>query len=122
MIINDLTGFRNIRGVNKRDLRRMRDYLLGAVHSWCRDRHGEWFAARDLLGGANYYWQKTPLELLYELYLEKSAGDKDYSKRQAGIAAGHILKRVLAEDKKRKYETRLAFTREYRWVEEEVLE
>lgn len=122
MIINDLTGFRFVRGIDESELQRMRDYLLGAVHSWCRDRHGEWFAARDLLGGANYYWRGTPLQRLYDFYLEISAGDEDYSKRQAGIAAGHLLKRVLAEDEKRKYETRLAFTREYRWVEEEILE
>lgn len=57
----------------------MCDYLLGAVHVWCRDRyrHGEWFAVRDLLGGPNYYWQGTPLMRLYDYYMERSEADDE---------------------------------------------
>ena len=94
----------------------------GDVQAWCRDRHGEWFAARDLLGGANYYyWQGTPLLRLYEYYLEQSDGDVEYAVRQAGRAAGHLLKCFLIEDPKRTYENRQGYTREYRWVGEERL-
>ena len=115
------TSYRNVHGFTPREIERMLDYLLGAVQVWCRDRHGEWFAARDLLGGANYYWQGTPLMRLYEYYMEQSDEDEAYSVRQAGRAAGHLLKRVLIEDTKRIYETRQGFTREYRWVGEEML-
>lgn len=115
------TSYRNVHGFSPREIERMLDYLLGAVQVWCRDRHGEWFAARDLLGGANYYWQGTPLMRLYEYYMEQSDVDDVYSVRQAGRAAGHLLKRVLIEDTKRIYETRQGFTREYRWVGEEML-
>lgn len=120
MIIGETT-YQNVHGFTDAELQRMRDYLLGAVQAWCRDRHGEWFAARDLLGGANYYWQGTPLIRLYDYYMEQSDQDDEYSVRQAGRAAGHILKRVLNEDTKRIYETRTAYTRQYRWVGNERL-
>lgn len=120
MLIDDFT-YRYVHGFSEREIQRMLDYLQGAVQVWCRDRHGEWFAARDLLGGANYYWQGTPLIRLYEYYMEQSDEDDDYSVRQAGRAAGHLLKRVLVEDTKRRYETRQGYTREYRWVGEEML-
>ena len=120
MIIND-SSYKNVGGFTDDDTREMRAFLLGAVHVWCRDRHGEWFAARDLLGGANFFWQGTPLISLYDHYLEESDGDGDYAVQQAGRAAGHLLKRVLIDDTKRRYETRQGYTREYRWVGEELL-
>lgn len=120
MITADPT-YRNVHGFTEHEIERMLDYLQGTVQVWCRDRHGEWFAARDLLGGANYYWQGTPLMLLYEYYLDLSDGDSDYAVTQAGRAAGNLLKRVLIEDAKRTYETRQGYTREYRWVGAEML-
>lgn len=52
MLIGD-KNYRETWGFEEPEKQRMRDYLLGAVQAWCRDRHGEWFAARDLLGGAD---------------------------------------------------------------------
>lgn len=118
MIVED-SSYKNVRGFTEEELQRMRDYLLGAVQAWCRDRHGKWFAARDLLGGANYFWQGTPLMALYNYYMGQSAHDEDYSVKQAGRAAGHLLKRVLVEDSKRTYETYRGYTRLYRWGGEE---
>ena len=120
MIIGD-NNYREVWCAEEPEKQRMRDYLLGAVQAWCRDRHGEWFAARDLLGGANYYWQGTPLMPLYDYYLEYSDGDDESAVREAGRAAGNLLKRVLIEDEKRTYETRQGYTREYRWVGPERL-
>lgn len=68
MIIEETT-YMNIHGFEENELQRMRDYLLGAVQAWCRDRHGEWFAARVLLGGANFFWQGTPLIRLFDFYM-----------------------------------------------------
>jgi len=109
-----------VHGLEENDLKLMRAYLLGAVQVWCRDRKGEWFAARDLLGGPNFYWQGTPLIELFKYY--KQFGEDDYAITQAGRAAGRLLKRVLIEDEKRTYETRQGYTREYRWVDEENLD
>lgn len=120
MIIDDNT-YMNVHGFEEVELQRMRDYLLGAVQVWCRDRHGEWFAARDLLGGANFFWQGTPLIRLFDFYMARSDNDSEYSVKQAGRAAGHLLKRVLVEDTKRMYETRQGYTRQYRWVGDEMI-
>lgn len=120
MIINDSTGCRSVRGFEDSDLKEMRAYLLGAAQVWCRDRHGKWFAARDLLGGANYNWKGTPLQSLYNYYLKKRNRNDGYAEKQAGIAAGHLLKRALKDDPKRLYETRQGYTREYRWVDNEM--
>lgn len=120
MIIEETT-YMNIHGFEENELQRMRDYLLGAVQAWCRDRHGEWFAARDLLGGANFFWQGTPLICLFDFYMARSGNDSEYSVKQAGRAAGHLLKRVLIEDTKRMYETRQGYTRLYRWVGDEMI-
>lgn len=120
MIIDDNT-YMNVHGFEEDELQRMRDYLLGAVQVWCRDRHGEWFAARDLLGGANFFWQGTPLIRLFDFYMARSDNDSEYSVKQAGRAAGHLLKRVLVEDTKRMYETRQGYTRQYRWVGDEMI-
>ena len=115
MIVGELS-YKKVHGFSDGELQRMRDYLLGSVQAWCRDRHGEWFAARDLLGGANFNWQGTPLQPLYVYYMERSNHDDAYSVKQAGRAAGHLLKRVLIEDSKRTYETHKGYTRQYRWV------
>ena len=120
-MIRGYSSYRNVHGFTPNEIRRMLDYLQGAVQVWCRDRHGEGFAARDLLGGANYHWEGTPLMPLYEYYMAKSDNNWEYSVKQAGRAAGNLLKRVLIEDTKRNYETRQGFTREYRWVGVEIL-
>ena len=36
-------------------------YLQGAVYRRCNQDPNDWFAARDLVGEKNYYWQGTPL-------------------------------------------------------------
>ena len=109
----------NVYGFSDEDIQRIKDYLQGAVQSWCRDRKGKWFSARDLLGGNNFYWNGTPLIVLYENYAKK--GDNAYAIRQAGIAAGHLLKQVLRDDTKRQYDSRKSYTRQYCWVGKEML-
>lgn len=85
------------------------DMVSGLLHGIC------------LVALTNYYWQGTLLMRLYEYYMEQSDEDDSYSVTQAGRAAGHLLKRVLIEDPKRRYETLQRYNREYRWVGEEML-
>lgn len=121
MLIGD-SVYRNVLILDEKDLKPMRDYLLGAVKAWCKDRKEQWFAARDILGGANYYWQGTPLYKLFEYYRDHSNQDVENAVTQAGRSAGHLLKRVLIEDKKRNNETRVEYTRQYRWVGDENID
>lgn len=84
MLIED-TEVKEVLGISKEQEQRIVDFLQGAVYCWCKNRKDEWFAARDLLGGENYFWQGTPLFALYE---------KTKDVKQAGIDAGWLLKKV----------------------------
>lgn len=75
----------------------------------------EWFAARDHLGGDNYYWQGTLLMPLYDYYLNGNEDNHDYAVEEAGKAAGRLLKEVLINGK-RTFETEEGYTRMYRWT------
>ena len=92
----------SIRAVSDADNQRMRDFLLGAVRAICADREGTQFAARDFLGGVNYFWQGTPMEILYEKYISEGYSSES-AVEEAGKSAGHLLKRVLIEDENRTY-------------------
>ena len=66
--------------------------MQGAVYSWCKNRKGEWFSLRDLMGGDNFYWNGTPLLDMYlkQKYLGKNS---ETSIKDAGKDAGWILKK-----------------------------
>lgn len=89
-------------------------FLQGAVYAWC-DAHGtEAFAARDFVGDKNFYWQGTPLIVLFNHYYTHNQNG-NYAVKQAGRALGHLLKRVIVDDK-RTYTTHIAKrVRHYKW-------
>ena len=113
-----LTTYKRVHGFSEEQLRLMRAFLQGAVYCWCKNRKDEWFTARDLLGGDNYFWQGTPLYALYTHYLEGNIENHDYAVEEAGKAAGRLLKEVLINDK-RTFATEEGYTRRYRWTGEE---
>lgn len=119
-MVNGLTTYKGVNGFTEEQLALMKAYLQGAVYCWCKNRKDEWFAARNLIGGDNYYWQGTPLMPLYEYYRDgrDDAASVQYAIEEAGKAAGRLLKEVLVIDK-RTFDTRDGFTREYRWTGEE---
>ena len=78
-------------------------YLQGAVHSFCKNNHGEPFSLRDLVGGENKDWGETPLQAIYDYHISKGKAHKE-AKRQAAIDAGFLLKTVLLEEKDRCFE------------------
>ena len=91
---------------------RIKDFLQGAVYCWCKNRKNDWFTARELLGGDNRNWSRTPMQALY-----RAVGDEE----QAGKEAGWLLIRVI-EDDKRYFETEKVegdWGRKYRWNGEE---
>lgn len=116
MLVGDNTRLRRVHGFDESVLQPIRVYLQGAVRTWCRDRKYQPFRASDLLGGANFNWQGTSLQPLYEYYLERSHGNEVYAIRQAGIAAGYLLKQVLSRANRR-YRTEKGYTRTYRWID-----
>jgi hypothetical protein len=116
MLIGDNTRTKNVHGLSTTDLQRIKDFLQGAVYCWCKNRKGEWFNARDFLGGDNFYWEHYPLGVLY--FRQLHAGKThDEAFEQAAKDAGHILKKMLQEDD-RTFETQGGYTRSYLWTGE----
>jgi hypothetical protein len=101
---------REVSGISSEEKKEIMAFLQGSVYSWCKNRKGEWFAARDLLGGDNFYWEGTPMYSLYK---------KSKDVEQAGKDAGWLLKKVINQDK-RSFNTRKnGLVREYYWNGEE---
>lgn len=90
-------------------------FLQGAVYAWCEKHGTDAFAGRDFVGDKNYYWQGTPLIVLFEHYNQQYPKRGRYAVKQAGRALGHLLKRVIVEDK-RTFTTHIAKrVRHYQW-------
>ena len=115
MLKGDNITVKNVHGLLASDEEKITAFLQGAVYCWCKNRKGEWFSARDFLGGDNYYWEHYPLGALYFRYIN-AGKTPDYSFEQAAKDAGRILKRVLADDD-RTFETEGGYTRRYRWID-----
>lgn len=105
-MLTQQSEIREVHGISEEQKQRISDFLQGAIYCWCKNRKDEWFAARDFLGGDNYYWQNTPMFALYE---------KSENIEQAAKDAGWLLKKVIADDK-RSFETKKeGLVRQYRW-------
>lgn len=116
MIIGNVNLRRISADLSSENIERIKIYLQGAVYCWCKNCKNEniepsWFAARDLFGGDNYYWEGTPL---YELYLWHLNNNAEDPVNMAGRDVGNLLKEILYNDK-RSFYTREGYTREYQW-------
>ena len=114
MLINK-SEIREVKGISKEAKTRIIDFLQGAIYCWCAKKNSEWFSARDFLGGDNYFWQGTPMMVLYQKHRDRGK-THEASVKEAGKDAGWILKKVIDIDK-RKFETKKEeLIRKYRWV------
>ena len=105
-----------VHGISDVDLKHIKSFLKDAEYEWCSAHNTEeLFAARTLIGGDKSDWNGTPLQSLYNYYLNGNNDNHDYAVSQAGKAVGHILMKVLIEDN-RTYETQKGYTRLYRWT------
>lgn len=111
-MLQQASQLRNVNGISKEDTQRIEDFLQGAVYCWCKNNKGKWFSLRDLMGGDNFYWQRTPLMPLYH----KHEIDKGNPIKEAGKDAGWILKSVLANDKREFESKKENLIRKYRWT------
>jgi len=76
---------------------RIRDFLQGAVYCWCKTQQQQWFGLQDLMGGVNYDWGATPLQVLYDRQIAAQRTHEQAEDR-AGKEGGHLLKAVLTDD------------------------
>jgi len=111
---SELREVRNISDVEKQSIL---DFLQGAIYCWCKNRKNEWFSLRDLMGGDNYYWDGTPLEVLY-LKHKNMGKEWESASKDAGKDSGWILKKAIIKDV-RSFETKKEeLIRKYRWIVE----
>jgi len=108
---------REVYEITDEEKQRIIDFLQGAVYCWCKNRPDEWFSMRDLMGGENYYWQGTPLHVLYSKH-ENKVKPWETAVKDAGKDSGWILKKVINNDQ-RKFETKKEeLIRKYKWIKD----
>lgn len=106
---------RNVQGLSDNERHLIRAFVQGAVYCWVKNRKGEWFAIRDLVGGENTDWTGTPLKPLYVKH-RNSGKDADEAFEAAAKDIGWIAKSVLAEDQRTFENDNLGYVSRYRWL------
>ncbi len=104
---------RTIRGLTAEQRAAIHAYIQGMVYSWAKNCPGREFAARDLVGGANFDSRRTPLIVLYDRHV-RMGKDNETAIADAGKDLGWLMKSVLAADK-RTFTTRRGRVCFYRW-------
>ena len=94
------------------EIQRIKDFIQGSVYCFCKNCPDQWFAARDLFGGENYYWSGTPLLELYKWHEHNRSSD---AVKMAGIDVGWLLLDVIDDDK-RMFDLGEGFTHQYKWT------
>jgi hypothetical protein len=113
--LNQPSEVRDVYGITNEEKLLIKAYLQGSVYSWVKNRKGEWFAARDLVGGENFEWQGTPLIVLYEKHVNKGK-NSDEARGDAAKDLGWLLKAMLNDDKRHFEVGKSGLTAAYRWV------
>lgn len=85
--------------LNPDDLLLIKTYILGAINAFCINDKDSAFSVRILFGGNNRNWNHTPLQKIYNYYIQigKSATDAALS---SAIDVGRLLKEILEDDKR----------------------
>ena len=77
MSLEENTQVRDVNGISENEKKSICDYLQGAVYCWCKNKPKEWFSVRDLCGGENFDWNRTPMIVLFEKHKNKGKSDED---------------------------------------------
>jgi len=114
MLLGKYTRQQSVKGISVEEEKQILSFIQGCVYCWCKNRKNEWFSIRDIMGGDNYFWDGTPLQLLYQKHI-KSGKTSTAAITHAGRDAGWMLKKVTHLDK-RSFETKKEdMVRKYRW-------
>lgn len=107
---------REVSGISPEESEKIQDFLQGAIYAWCKNQKGKWFALRDLMGGDNFDWNGTALQVLFYKHENLGKTDED-AIRAAAKDCGWLLKKAIHTDE-RVFETKTEnLTRKYRWVQ-----
>jgi len=99
MTLRPESELREPSGIDGTQRELIRAFMQGAVYSWVKNRPGEPFAVRDLMGGLNNDWNGTPLQVLYDRYIDMGR-NADEAFEAAAKDIGWITKTLLSEDRR----------------------
>lgn len=114
MSLNPESQSRAVHGISPEAYQRIYDFLQGAVYCWCKNHAGH-FGLRDLMGGTNFFWARTPLIALWHKQKARGLSDDD-ALTAAAIDAGWILKKVIRDDRRTFSHTKEGLVRKYHWT------
>ena len=114
---------RNISSLNDSEKQHAKDFLQGLVYCWCKNQPDKEFAAQYLVGGENKDWNGTPLQQVYDHYLEHYKKDGKTEKEAEGSAhdqaakdVGWLLKSMLHDDKRKFKQIKGGRVNSYKWL------
>lgn len=115
MALSPDSELRDVYGISDTEKTLVKAFMQGAIYCWIKNRKEEAFAVRDLMGGENFDWSGTPLQVLYDKHA--SAGKDDESACEAAAKdLGWLVKAVLAEDKRTFVAGKAGLVNSYYWV------
>ncbi|MFA6102818.1 MAG: hypothetical protein WC721_11570 [Victivallaceae bacterium] len=106
---------RSVRGIQDIEKATICAFMQGAIYCWIKNRPGEWFAIRDLMGGENFEWNGTPLYALYQKHIDDGK-DNDTAIVSAAKDLGWLVKTVLNNDRRTFESGKSGLVNVYRWV------
>lgn len=106
-------------GISDTEKALIKAFMQGTVYCWVKNRAGEPFAVRDLMGGENFDWNGTSLQVLYEKHIN-AGKDNEEAIEAAAKDLGWLVKSVLAEDKRTFEVGKAGLVSSYRWVGNEL--
>ena len=109
------SDLREVHGITDEQRAAICHFMQGAIYSWAKNRPNEAFAVRDLMGGENFFWEGTPLIMLYEKHI---ALGKSYDSaiEDAAKDLGWLVKSVLSNDKRTYTVEKAGLVNSYAWV------
>jgi hypothetical protein len=114
MTLNPQSELRDVSGISDAEKDSIKAFMQGAVYCWVKNRKDEQFAVRDLMGGENFDWNGTPLQVLFDKHIE-AGKDEESAIKAAGIDLGWIVKTVLDEDRRTFEVVKEELVNKYRW-------
>jgi hypothetical protein len=96
------TNTKSVGDITQQQEKLIKAFLQGAVYAWCNIKKTKPFFFRDLMGGDNFYWENTPLQVLYNKHINNGKSSKK-AVLEAGKNAGMLLKMVLIKDKNKNF-------------------
>jgi hypothetical protein len=115
MTLDPRSELRDVKGIDDAQKELIRVFMQGAIYCWVKNRRGEPFAVRDLVGGENTDWNGTPLQVLFEKHINMGK-DSDASFKAAAKDIGWIVKSLLADDNRTFLAGKAGLVNSYDWV------